>query len=83
LCLIAASQAWTCVAPSTGLISKVSSVIDSTAQPSLNAAVQLVRADAARAPGPWLPVAEAHEVASAGWPQHGREAGDVPGPVPS
>jgi hypothetical protein len=28
-----------------------------------------------------LPIAEAHEVASAGWSQHGREAGDVPGPV--
>src|SRR5450756_3028386 len=38
---------------------------------------QLVRADAARAPGPWLPVAEAHEVASAGWPQRSREAGDA------
>src|SRR3984893_5435314 len=42
---------------------------------------QLVRADAARAPGPWLPIAEAHQVASAGWSQHSREAGDVPGPV--
>ena len=42
---------------------------------------QLVRADAARAPGPWLPIAEAHEVASAGWSQHSREAGDVSGPV--
>ena len=42
---------------------------------------QLVRADAARAPGPWLAIAEAHQVASAGWSQHSREAGDVPGPV--
>lgn len=36
--LIAASHAWTCVVPFIGLISKVSAVIDSTAQPSLNAA---------------------------------------------
>jgi hypothetical protein len=42
---------------------------------------QLVRADAVRAPGPWLPIAEAHEVANAGWPQHSREAGDIPSPV--
>src|SRR5580698_5201302 len=42
---------------------------------------QLVRADTARAPVPWLPIAEAHQVASAGWTQHSCEAGDVPGPV--
>src|SRR5262249_58157423 len=42
---------------------------------------QLVRGDAARAPGPGLAIAEAHEVASAGWSEHSREAGDVPGPV--
>lgn len=36
--LIAASQAWICVVPFIGWISKVSAVIDSTAQPSLNAA---------------------------------------------
>src|SRR3984957_12131069 len=42
---------------------------------------QLVRANAPRSPRPWLPIAEAHEVVSAGRPQHRREAGDVPGPV--
>jgi hypothetical protein len=68
---ITASQAWTCVVSSTGLISKVPTVIDPTFQPS----------DAARAPGPWLPVAEAHQVANAGWSEHGREAGDAPSPV--